>query len=66
MDLSRITDETKVLIYCIIRYYHNDFLIEDLSNLHDLVDVKPLPELLILDANPLPEQNIFKEMNIAY
>ena len=66
MDLSRMTDVTKVMLYCIIRYYHNEFLFDELSNLHDLVDVKPLPELLILDARPLPEQNIYKEMNIAY
>lgn len=66
MDLTRMTEETKVLMYCIIRYNHTDFMFDDFENLHDLVHVKPLPYQLILDARPLPEQNIYKEMNIAY
>ena len=66
MDLTRMTEETKVLMYCIIRYNHADFMFDDFENLHDLIHVKPLPYQLILDARPLPEQNIYKEMNIAY
>ena len=66
MDLSRMTDVTKVLIYCVIKYYHKEFMFDEFPNLHDLVDTKPLPELLVMDCNPLPEQNIYKEMNVAY
>lgn len=66
MDLSRMTEITKVLIYCVIKYYHKEFMFDEFPNLHDLVKTKPLPELLVMDCRPLPEQNIYKKMNVAY
>lgn len=66
LDLNRMTKETKVLMYCIIKYYGYDFLIEKYKNLSDLSHIKPLEYKLILDDNPLPEDNIYKQMNVIY
>lgn len=66
MDLSRMSDQTKVLIYCIIKYYNNDFLFSREKNLKDLEQTKPLKTTLILDEYPLKEDNIYKQMNVIY
>lgn len=66
LDLSKMSKETKVLMYCIIKYYNYDFLIEQHENLSELADTKPLEDKLILDDNPLPEDNIYKKMNVIY
>lgn len=65
MDIDKMTDKTKVLIYCIIKYYNYDFLFSDYKNLSALENIKPLPETLVLDDNPLNEDNIYKQMNVA-
>lgn len=41
LDLNRMSEKTKVLLYCIISYNHLDALF-DLVNLHDLKDCSPL------------------------
>ena len=66
MDVSMMTDNTKALIYCIIKYYHYDFLFEKYDNLKPLENTIPLSKTLVLDSNPLPENNIYKLMNIMY
>ena len=63
INLNKISPETKVLIYCIIKYYHFEFLFEN-ENLKELSNVQPLTRPLIIDDNPLNEDNIYKEMNI--
>lgn len=44
-----MSKETKVLMYCIIKYYHYDFLLEHYENLAELADTKSLDYKLILD-----------------
>ena len=53
-------------MYCIIKCYRREFMFEEFVNLHDMIDAKPFPERLLMDCNPLPEQSIYKEMNVAY
>ncbi|MBQ9278151.1 MAG: hypothetical protein IJ224_05900 [Lachnospiraceae bacterium] len=66
MDVSRMSEKTKVLINCIIRYYHFEFLFDKYKNISIIKESKPLSEVLILDENPLPENNVYKEMNVMY
>lgn len=66
MQLDLMTQETKILIYCIIKYYNYDFLLEEYQNLKELAYIKPLEKTLVLDENALPEDNIYKEMNVKY
>jgi hypothetical protein len=66
MDISKMTESTRVLIYCIIKYYGLDFLLGECENLKELADTKPLKTTLVLDKDPLPEDNIYKQMNVAY
>lgn len=66
MQLDLMTRETKILIYCIIKYYNYDFLLEEYQNLKELAYIKPLEKTLVLDENALPEDNIYKEMNVKY
>ena len=63
INLNKTSPETKVLIYCIIKYYHFEFLFEN-ENLKELSNVQPLTRPLIIDDNPLNEDNIYKEMNV--
>ena len=66
MNLNRMSEATRVLIYCIIRYYHYDFLFSEYKNLSGLKDTKPLSTKLILDDSTLQEDDIYKEMNVVY
>ena len=66
MDINKMAENTKVLIYCIIRYYNMDFLFDMFENLKTLSETKPLKKPLVLDSEPLPEDNIYKRMNVAY
>ena len=66
MDLSRMSSETKVLMFCIIKYYHNDFMFEKYENLAPLQQVSQLPNKLIIDSDALPEDNVYKRMNVVY
>lgn len=65
LELNRMSEKTKVLIFCIIKYYGFDFLFDKYKNLMPLKNTKPLKEVFVLDDNPLPENNIYKEMNVA-
>ena len=66
LDLTKMSKETKVLMYCIIKYYNYDFLLEQYDNLYELSSIEPLEKELILNDNPLPEENIYKQMNVIY
>ena len=66
LDASKMTDETKVLVNCIIRYYHNEFLFDEMENGDALRNMKPLDHVLVLDDTPLSEENVYKEMNVMY
>lgn len=66
LDLNKMSKETKVLMFCIIKYYSYEFLLEQYENLSELRETQPLEKKLILDDNPLPEDNIYKQMNVMY
>ena len=66
LDDTKMSDETIVLINCIIRYYHNDFLFEKMDNGSAFKNIKPLEHTLVLDEHPLSEDNVYKEMNVMY
>lgn len=66
LDVSRMTENTKVLLNCIIRYYDKDFIFDIIPLGEELRDVKPLKTKLVLDDNPLAEDNVYKEMNVVY
>ena len=65
LDCDRISDVTKVLIYCIVIYYGmNDIL--ELENMKWLYDVKPLEKPLILDKelSMSTGDDVYKKMNV--
>ena len=66
MDVSRMSDRTRVLINCIVRYYGFDYLFDEYTNIKDISKAKPLPESLVLDDEPLPEDNVYRQMNVVY
>lgn len=66
LDLSKMSKETKVLMYCIIKYYNYDFLLQQYENLAELSDIKPLEKELVLDDSTLPKEEIYKQMNVIY
>lgn len=65
LDISRMSDKTKVLMYCIISYYHLDELF-DLANLNGLTECKPLSEPLVLGEHGLKEENVYYRMNVMF
>ena len=66
LDTERMSDRTKALIYCIIQYYHMDFLFTQFSNLQSLKNMKPLEEELVLDDSTKTEDDIYRQMNVVY
>lgn len=66
LDLSKMSEETKVLMYCIIKYYNYDFLMEQYDNLSELADTKPLKYKLVLDDSTISEDDIYRQMNVIY
>ena len=65
LDIQKMTDKTRVLLYCIIIYYHLEKLFE-LSNLQELVECQPLSEPLVLSEHGLREENIYYKMNVIF
>ncbi len=63
MDIDRMSEITKVLMYCIISYYNLDSLFK-LANLTDLAECKPLPEPLMLSNHGLKEERVYYRMNV--
>ena len=66
LDLDRMTDETKVIIFCIIQYYHLDYMFSQYENLKPLEKTRPLKKQLILDDSTKVENDIYSQMNIIY
>lgn len=66
LEPSKMAPETKVLIKCIIKYYNKDFLFATIPDGDSIKNIGPLKNTLILDDNPLPEENIYKSMNVQY
>ena len=65
LDLNRMSEKTKVLLYCIISYYHLYSLFE-LVNLHELTNCSPLSEPLILGNHGLKEYSVYYRMNVLF
>ena len=65
LDIGRMSERTRVLLYCIIRYYHLDTLFE-LANLHELINCRPLSEPLVLGDHGLKEENVYYSMNVLF
>ena len=63
MDVGQMADTTKVLLYCIIKYYHLDELFH-LDNLRPLADCKPLSAPLTIGDHRINEDNIYRQMNV--
>lgn len=66
LDTEKMTEKTKVLIYCIIKYYGFEFMFDDYKNLSSIREMKPLKKKLILDDTTLQEDDIYKKMNVVY
>ncbi|MCR5479978.1 MAG: hypothetical protein K6F27_09020 [Ruminococcus sp.] len=64
MDLSKMSQETKVLLYCIIQHYRLENLF-DLENLRELKQCKPLPQTLVLGNHNFKDAT-YSKMNIVF
>ncbi len=65
LDISLMSEKTRVLLYCIIKYYHLDDML-GFSNLKCLADQKPLSEPLVLGCHGLKEENVYYRMNVVF
>ena len=65
LDTSQMSERTKVLLYCIISYYHMNELFL-LSNLKEISEQKPLSEPLVLGEHGLKEENVYYKMNVMF
>lgn len=65
LDLSLMSLETKTIIFCLIKYYNHDFLLE-LDNLKALKNTKPLEKPLIIDGDTARDNDVYKELNIIF
>jgi len=63
MDISQMTDETKVLIYCILKYYSMNDLMQ-LDNFKSLEECTPLKNLLFLEIIELRSVTVYNDMNV--
>ena len=64
LDTSQMSEKTKVLLYCIIRYYGLESLFK-MGNLSEIAECKPLSEPLILGTHELKEPYYY-EMNVLF
>ena len=65
MDTSKMSEKTKVLIKCVVVYYNNEFLFDKYENIKEIEKIQPLKDELVIDEHPLPEDNIYKKMNVV-
>ena len=65
LDLSRMSETTHVLLFCIVKWLRKDFLL-DLPNLLPLKDVRPLSVPVQLTEKPLKAFSIYEEYGIIY
>ena len=63
MDISQMTDETKVLIYCILKYYSMNDLMQ-LDNLKSLANCTPLKKPLVLGNHSIKSVTVYNDMNV--
>ena len=65
MDMSKMSDETKVMLYCLIVYYNAEELFE-LENFRQwlITPPKPLEKTLIIGKYHTNINNIYDEMNV--
>ena len=63
MDTEQMTDETKVLIYCILNYYNMDDLFK-LDNLKTIAECVPLKEPLVLGNHGIKGVTVYNNMNV--
>ena len=65
MDLSRMTEETKVILYVLILFKKMEFVFE-WENFAALKDTKPLKKRLNLVENPTGVHALYTEYNIGW
>ena len=65
MDISAMSDETRVLLYCSI-LSQNPALIDECSNLKELKNVPPLAYRLILNPFKKSGASIYRRFNVVY
>jgi len=65
MDLSRMTEETKVILYVLIRFKRMEYIFE-WGNLAILKDTKPLKKRLNLVENPRGVHALYTAYNIGW
>ena len=65
LDTTQMSEKTKVLLYCIISYYHMNDLFK-LANLESLANQQPLSEPLILSGHGMKEENVYYRMNVMF
>jgi len=65
MDLSRMTEETKVILYVLIFFNKMEYVFE-WENFTSLKDTKPLKKRLNLVENPMGVYALYTEYNIGW
>ena len=65
INVSRMSEKAKVLLYCIIKYYNMDELL-DMENLSPLRECAPLKDPLILDRCAANRNTIYERMNVVF
>ncbi len=65
LDPCRMTEQTRVLLYCIIKYYGMDDLLEH-GNLSQLKGCKPLEKPLVLDTHAANRNSVYAKMNVIF
>ena len=65
LDVGKMSEKTKVLLYCIINYYHLDNLLK-MKNLNALSDCKPLSEPLMLGRHGMMDETVYYRMNVIF
>ena len=64
MDVSRMTEETRVLIYCILYYYKMNDIIQ-LDNLKPIAKCVPLKNPLVLGNHGIKGMAVYDSMNVV-
>lgn len=61
LDLNRMPEDTKRILYCILKYYRK---LEKYEHLGELKEVKPRSETLVISEHPIRVFKEFEEMNL--
>ena len=62
---KKISDPTEAGLTAILNY-GKEYLFEQYENLSALEKTEPLKKVLVIDDEPLPEDNVYKQMNVRY